>query len=1019
MRSLREERILEPDMSSSISETSRVRRVSTGEFGVVLSVDGEFCEVMFASSGQASLHISDVEPAPTDAPSKLRVGQLSPSEEYRLRIQGRYLEHAYRYDELSGLSNARVEPKLHQVFVAHRVSKKPRPRMILADEVGLGKTIEAGLIIKEQIARGLAGRILIISPASLQYQWLYEMQSKFNEEFTIIDGPRARMYEQDGANPWTKVDKVITSVHLARREDRALQLMEAPWDIVVFDEAHHVRRRYEGPNRYRSTQAYRLADELKELVDGLLLLTATPMQLHPFELYSLIELIEPGLYPSFEIYDRQRKALPRLNALMRDLQSWGAMNSEEKSRAARKHERVLSQLEIEDYSTLDDPAQRELAMDALTEEHPLSQTVVRNRKRKIEGFTTRKPVRVHVQLKLEEIEVYDAVSDYIAEGYNRARRDQNNAVGFLMVLYQKMLTSSSRALWASFQKRVTKLKAELEVADAFAKGEISEEEVEELFAEEELDDAIERLEEVALNREEAEWEIAMLSDLIGMLGKIRDSKAESLVYDVVGPWLEPHPEEKILIFTGFKQTQAFLKAALESAGYEVVIFNGDLSLPEKERAVKRFRTSAQVMVTTEAGGEGRNFQFAHIMVNYDLPWNPMVVEQRIGRLDRIGQKHDVQIYNLACEGTVEDRVLRVLDDRIGLFEESVGSLDPILGDVEKDLERLIMEHSATLDRDIEDYGETLEQKVKEAREKERLLADFILDRASLRRDEAQKLLGEDPLASWVDLRDFVAAALDYYGGRLSTHSDGGYSLSLSQKLSHRLDTKNSVSHGEFDPAAALEMEDLEFFAFGHETIDAVVSWASGRDALAGTRRLRSAPPGVSVEVLYELEGEGVHPIGRFIRHLVDQQLIVTEELVRSVPELGEAADVPVPQWADQALRASRAHIQNAHEQAREEAAVQNAEYQKVEIDRAERVYRYQRTHLKRRIEEGERWIEEAERSGTEGQKRVLPARRGRLNKDKERLEKLRETFDIRIDSIRNRRADVGLRVVAAGVVVGE
>ena len=783
------------DLTIAVNE--QVRRISTGELGVVVDIDGEFCDVVFATSGRASLHISDIEPAPSDAMSKLRRGELSAHPEYGLRVQARYLEHAYRYDELSGLSNARVEPKLHQVFVAHRVGKKPRPRMILADEVGLGKTIEAGLILKEQIARGLADRILIISPASLQYQWLYEMASKFNEEFTIIDGPTARMLERDGSNPWTKFDRVITSVHLARREDRALQLIEAPWDIVVFDEAHHVRRRYEGPDRVRATQAYRLADDLKELVDGLLLLTATPMQLHPFELYSLIELVEPGLYPSFEAYDLQRKALPRLNLLMRDLQGWGALSDDEKAQAGRQHGRVLKELEVEDPSELDDVELRERVMDALTERHPLSQTLVRNRKQTVGGFTKRRPVRVPVALKPEEEAAYEAVTAYISEGYNRARREQNNAVGFLMVLYQKMLTSSSNALRASFKKRLAKLKGELDVAEAFARGDLSVEELEELFGEEELDEAIDKLEEIAVNRDDAGWEIEVLEQLIDMLGRIRDSKAETLLFEVVEPWLTENSDEKILVFTGFKQTQAFLAAALTSAGYEVVIFNGDLNLEEKERVVKRFRSTAQVMITTEAGGEGRNFQFSHIMVNYDLPWNPMVVEQRIGRLDRIGQKHDVQIYNLACEGTVEERVLRVLHDRIGLFEESVGSLDPILGDVEKDLQRLIMEHAETLDRDFEDYGQDLEDRVKEAREKERVLADFILDRASLRQDEAQELLGVEPLAKWSDLRDFISSALEYYGGRLSPHIEGGYSLSLSQKLSHRLRIRNAVTHGEF------------------------------------------------------------------------------------------------------------------------------------------------------------------------------------------------------------------------------
>ena len=299
----------------------QVRRRTTSEFGVVVFVDGAYATVVFADSGQAVVHVDDVEAAAADPLARLERGDLGDSHIARLRLQARYLQHAYRYDELSGLSNARIEPQLHQVFIAHRVSQKLRPRMILADEVGLGKTIEAGLIIKELIARQAAERILVICPASLQYQWQFELQSKFNEEFIIIDGPYAKILGRDGSNPWAKQDRVITSLSLARREDRAAQIIEAPWDLVVFDEAHHVRRRWEGPGRFRTTQAYRLADELKELVDGMLLLTATPMQLHPFELYSLVELVEPGLYPTYESYDSKRTDLPELNELMRDLQS--------------------------------------------------------------------------------------------------------------------------------------------------------------------------------------------------------------------------------------------------------------------------------------------------------------------------------------------------------------------------------------------------------------------------------------------------------------------------------------------------------------------------------------------------------------------------------------------------------------------------------------------------------------------------------------------------------------------------
>ncbi|MHB1593333.1 MAG: DEAD/DEAH box helicase [Streptosporangiaceae bacterium] len=173
-----------------------------------------------------------------------------------------------------------------------------QPRMILADEVGLGKTIEAGLIIKELRARELVNRVLIVVPASLTLQWQSELKLKFNEDFEVIDGAAAQYLGRSGANPWMARPNVICSLPFASSPKRAEQIVEAEWDLVIFDEAHRVRRTGTGGGKSRSTLAYRLADELKEMVNGLLLLTATPMQVHPFELYSLIELVEPGLFPT-------------------------------------------------------------------------------------------------------------------------------------------------------------------------------------------------------------------------------------------------------------------------------------------------------------------------------------------------------------------------------------------------------------------------------------------------------------------------------------------------------------------------------------------------------------------------------------------------------------------------------------------------------------------------------------------------------------------------------------------------
>ena len=321
------------------------------------------------------------------------------------------------------------------------------------------------------------------------------------------------------------------------------------------------------------------------------------------------------------------------------------------------------------------------------------------------------------------------------------------------------------------------------------------------------------------------------------------------------------------------------------------MFNGQMSLDEKEEAVRSFKAQDQILISTEAGGEGRNFQFCHLMVNYDLPWNPMRIEQRIGRLDRIGQKLPVRIYNLFCEETVEERVLEVLERRIGLFQESVGSLDPILGEVERDIERLVLSDAAAFDAEFRHYETALERRVREAREKERTLADFVLDRASLRHDLAIELLQQSPLARWLDLERFATRCLPYFGGTLKDHYEGGQVVSLSPRLMTRMQQRHSTIRGTFDPEIAREREDLPFFAFGHWLADGLAGLPLLVDPVTtAVRQASDVPPGEWVEVYYEIRGEGVRPTGWFIRHLVGPDLAVRSEQIKAMPAIGE----PVP-----------------------------------------------------------------------------------------------------------------------------
>jgi SNF2 family DNA or RNA helicase len=996
----------------------RVRRIPTGEIGVVLKADGPLAQVAFALE-TVFIHPDELEKLPDEPDARLAAGVVGRAEPYSLRLQSLYLKHAYRYDQLTGLSSARIEPQLHQVFVAHRVTQKLQPRMILADEVGLGKTIEAGLIIKELRARELIERVLIVAPASLQYQWQTELRSKFNEEFEILDGAALKFLGRGGVNPWMARPNVICSLPFAANPKRAEQIIEADWDLVVFDEAHRVRRSLQSANKTLTTQAYRLADELKDAVNGFLLLTATPMQLHPFELYSLIELVEPGMFTNFRAYDTRRGFLPQLNAMMKVLKGWKALSTQEQSAAAQTHQLFLKELGIRPHDALavlqaDD--EREHLMDVLIGKHPLAAALVRNRKAEIGGFMPREAHTVPVKLEPDEFELYEDVTGYLREGYNQARAEKNLALGFVMVTYQKMLTSSSHAVRQSLRRRITKLRGQLS-ASRTAKGP-GEDRLEELRDAEEATAALEEMEGTAVQAG-IRLEIQQLESLVERLGAVRDSKVATLL-STLGPIFESRPREKAVIFTQFIETQEFLTAVLRHNGFTVSVFNGRMNLEEKEEAVRAFRDHVQILISTEAGGEGRNFQFCHLMVNYDLPWNPMKVEQRIGRLDRIGQKRPVQIYNLFCEGTVEERVLEVLQKRIGLFEESVGSLDPILGEVERDIERLVLAQMDSLNEEFQVFEAGLERRVREAREKERALADFVLDRASLRRDQAMALLAQSPLARWSDLEQFAEKCLLYFGGVMSDHTEGGKVVSLSPRLMTRLQRREKTVRGTFDPGFARDHEDLPFFAFGHWLVDQVVELPIAVEpVVTAARRSPDVPPGEWVEVYYEIRGEGVKPTGQFIRHLVGPDLDVRSERITTVPDRGSPLDGhQTPDWASDAINASRRRFEADYEAARRQIQAENEAAKEEATARTDRIFTYRRIRLAALIDEQDSWIQEKEVSGSDRDRRVLPARRGQLAKNRERLALLEIDHQNALEEIQGRKPGASATVLAAGVVIG-
>lgn len=660
-------------------------------------------------------------------------------------------------------------------------------------------------------------------------------------------------------------------------------------------------------------------------------------------------------------------------------------------------------------------------MDALAEQHPLANVLVRNRKAEVGGFVKREAHRALVDLTEEEYELYQEITEYCRSQYDLAQAAKNHAVGFLMVTYQKMLASSSHAIRASFERRITKLRRQLrEMALGSTTGarKPAGPDDDQLDAEE-MSDVIDEYASTTLEGALIEEEISTLASLVERLGRLRESKAYKLL-SALTEVFRAHPDEKVIVFTTFKESQSFLREVLESNGYTVSVFHGSLSIDEKEEAVRAFRTKNQVLISTEAGGEGRNFQFCHIVVNYDLPWNPMKVEQRIGRVDRIGQRRTVQIWNLACKGTVEERVLDVLDTRIGLFEESVGSLEPILGTLEDDIVELVMTKLAHLADEGRKFEIDLEQKVREARETERQFADFALDRASFRRDIVNQLLEQKSLATHEDLREYVAATLSYVGGTIHAHSEGGQVITLSPRASVRLRLRGPTVRGCFDPEEALRFEELQFFAFGNALVQRLLALPVEEGATVAARRDPGLGAGTWVEAWYELEASDVRPSGRFLHHLVGEDLRVRSTQVSRLPALGERlVDSPeVPDWAGAALKASQAQYHDEYGRLRQEARSTLALRQEEERVRAGRIFEYRQQRLRALIAEEQHWITRAELGTNERDKRILPARRGKLDKRREDLERLRSDYADQVASIDGQEPRTVARMLAAGLVVG-
>jgi SNF2 family DNA or RNA helicase len=491
---------------------------------------------------------------------------------YRLRERFSHLSLAQGFDELVCLPHLRgIEMLAHQVESVRKVLKRFRGRVLLADEVGLGKTIEAGMVLKEYLLRGMAERVLVLVPASLVGQWREELENKFDIRCASTHDSLLR---DDPERFWSQ-PRLIASLAVARRHEHAERLVGRNFDLVIVDEAHHLRD--------RSSHSYKLVDRLNKRF--LLLLSATPVQNDLTELYNLLTLLKPGIFKTLKEFR-------------------SAYMTPGKPRRPANPERL-----------------RELMRDAM----------IRNTRAAVALRLPRRHAAT-VQVNGEGGE-RDAYRD-LAELARLLAADGSPGRHRLALHHLLAAAGSSPAAAAAAVQRFS-----------------------------------------ARHADASEWRaLAKRWAAVGTGGK------EAALLDL----LRRNSAEKKLVFVHYHETLAHLAALLTKAGIAFSRFEGSLSGPDKDAAIADFRERVPVLLCTESGGEGRNIQFCNTLVNFDVPWNPMAIEQRIGRIDRIGQQREVFVFNLVTRGTLEERLLHLLEEKISMFELVVGEVGAILGGLEEE-----------------------------------------------------------------------------------------------------------------------------------------------------------------------------------------------------------------------------------------------------------------------------------------------------------------------------------------------
>ena len=750
----------------------------------------------------------------------------TPGSEAFLAIEAERYKFASIFDPLLAMNTSKIDPLPFQIEAVYGyILKLPCIRFLIADDPGAGKTIMAGLIIKELKLRGVANRILIVVPGHLKDQWRRELKEKFQEPFTIID--RGLLDAHYAENPWRRESQVITSMDFAKREEILPSLGSVDWDLVIVDEAHKMAA-YRYGDKLSKTERYRLGEVLSKNTDHMLFLTATPHKGDPENFRLFLDLLFPGFFATQKLIDE-------------------SLESKDNPLFIRRMKEDLKDFEGK----------------------PI--------------FTNRHPKTIKFRLSEKEKRLYNELSKYVISQYNKAlQSDKRRNIAFALLILQRRMASSVYALFKSLERRKERLEALLKEPEPMkAHALIDIEEVEDYEEEKrwEQERKWETL-SIAENREELEREINTLNRLIDMAKEILREEAEVKLQELKKAIEEGFKKiremggnEKILIFTESKDTMEYLVKRIKSWGYSVNFIHGGMRLEDRVNAEKVFQHEKQVMVATEAAGEGINLQFCHLMINYDIPWNPNRLEQRMGRVHRYGQQKDVYVFNLVAEDTREGQVLAKLLDKLEEIRSAIGSdkVFDVIGDVfyGKNLYQLILDAVANV-KSMEEIIKEIDIKVDEeyiAKIKEALgesLATRHIDYTRIK-EMAEKAKEYRLIPEYVE--EFFKRAFQRFGGRFRVRRDGFIAIESVpyeiRKIAEEVDFKNrygsilkSYPKATFDKDTAFKNPDAEFISFGHPLFEALLEWVI-RNYSAKLQRgaVFKDPSGRYNGVLWFFEGE--------------------------------------------------------------------------------------------------------------------------------------------------------------------